>query len=378
MKKHFNLLVVVLLSLSSFSQSIQQEHSCCENEKITKQFIDCIDDIDNLGYQGKPPVINYVGIDTVVCDKMYVVYSGSSDTSNLNNVITTSNIFLLKGMADTVWIFGTGYGGRSNLTSPQFTSTRTALEDALDADSVIRNYFGINPTLAKIQFIVPHRHFDHVNWEFMTSLFDTIGYSRANTSIYAHANDYLGAFNNCSVLDQPSVQSLGLTSDPPCTTLLLTFSSAMGEWEVYKGDINHTQGTINIENSTYGIRVEGALSIPGCAMDTSWKELGVHKSMDLYIDEPFCSPVTGIFDDKTHIEGVSIYPNPTQGLFTIYMDEVKSDITVAIYNSIGQEILRQKITTPKTILNLQENSNGIYTIIIERGGEIITKRILKY
>lgn len=53
------------------------------------------------------------GREEILPGTFYVVHSGMDQNNVLAN---TSNIYLIKGTQDTVWIFGTGYGDRS--TSP--------------------------------------------------------------------------------------------------------------------------------------------------------------------------------------------------------------------------------------------------------------------
>lgn len=320
-----------------------------------------------------------VGIDTIVCNQMYVVYSGSSYVTNLSNIFTTSNIFIIKGIADTVWIFGTGYGGRDTLTSPTYTSTRQALADALDADSIIRYYFGMNPSLVKLQYIVPHKHFDHINWEFVTSLFDTLGYSRSNSKIYVHANDYLGAYNNCSVLDQPLVQTLGVSTNPNCTTLLMNFASAMGAWEVYKGDGNHTTGTINMDNQTYQIRIEGAASSSGCTLPTNWYELAVHKSMANYIDTVFCFS-TGLAEMKNTSDLFSVFPNPSCSFITIeFTTEINSDVLLEIKNIHGSVVyktfIKKSVKEEKEIIDVANFTDGLYFITVSANNKVSVQKL---
>lgn len=362
--------IIILFCGNSFSQNINREHhECCEGYECS-----IVDEKNNFQTQANP---ERVGIDTLVCGQMYVVYSGSSYATNLNNIFSTSNIFIIKGIADTVWIFGTGYGGRDTLTSPQYTSTRPALSDALDADSVIRYYFGINPANAKLNYIVPHKHFDHINWEFVTSLFDTIGYSRSNSNIYVHSNDYFGAYNNCSVLDQTLVQSIGASSDVSCTTLLMTFTSAMGVWEVYKGDINHTTGTINMDNPTYKIRLEGAAATPGCTFPNNWYELGVHKSMDNYIDTVFCSPMSNIQNNSQPEISVSIFPNPASNiLYFKYENFSNPIIAIKIINVLGQELINKQIQARENTIDVSSLQSGIYFVEALSLNERIIKKII--
>lgn len=75
--------------------------------------------------------------------------------------------------------------------------------------------------------------------------------------------------------------------------------------------------------------------------------------------------------------GIHIYPNPTNGILIIELNNVSENSSVEIYNSIGQLILIEKIMTSQQVFNLNHLTNGIYFIRVQNEIEILNKKIIK-
>lgn len=75
---------------------------------------------------------------------------------------------------------------------------------------------------------------------------------------------------------------------------------------------------------------------------------------------------------------ISAYPNPGNGLYTIdYTPNIKST-RLEVYNHSGQLIKKEILATEKTILNLQNEPDGIYLItVIEDEKKIFTGKLIK-
>ena len=76
-------------------------------------------------------------------------------------------------------------------------------------------------------------------------------------------------------------------------------------------------------------------------------------------------------------KAIGIYPNPTNGNFTINLNEQFLNHTSAleIYNTIGQLVYNQKITTESTIIPFNQ-TEGIYLVKITSNKQIITKKLI--
>lgn len=89
-----------------------------------------------------------------------------------------------------------------------------------------------------------------------------------------------------------------------------------------------------------------------------------------------CSLV-GIEDDESIApELVTIFPNPSSGVFTINWNEkIKADVQLIIYNQIGELIYSQNFTTGRsTVINLPLSA-GIYMLELRSEGKSITRKI---
>lgn len=80
---------------------------------------------------------------------------------------------------------------------------------------------------------------------------------------------------------------------------------------------------------------------------------------------------------------VSIYPNPSNGEFTVSFSEMNaSQVTVSVYNVHGQEILSevsdQTVGNFTTDMDISNHPEGTYLLKIEVDGNMYMKQILKH
>jgi len=96
------------------------------------------------------------------------------------------------------------------------------------------------------------------------------------------------------------------------------------------------------------------------------------------------SYVNGMTDVTTSIgnlenASVNIYPNPSNGIFTISFGEIKSSaISLQIINTMGAVVYEEKISSnsPTTkMLNLKELPEGIYSVIIQAYNQRLMKKM---
>ena len=76
-------------------------------------------------------------------------------------------------------------------------------------------------------------------------------------------------------------------------------------------------------------------------------------------------------------KGFSVYPNPSTGSVSIDLGNMtlNDDASLVVYNSVGQQVLRQGLSASNTNLDLSKLS-GIYFIQVQSGTEHFTKRLL--
>jgi len=68
---------------------------------------------------------------------------------------------------------------------------------------------------------------------------------------------------------------------------------------------------------------------------------------------------------------ISVFPNPTEGLFTVNTDYALKQATIQIFNITGQYILEEKLTSAHTTINASSLKKGIYIYKIKTGDQII-------
>ena len=74
---------------------------------------------------------------------------------------------------------------------------------------------------------------------------------------------------------------------------------------------------------------------------------------------------------------VSVYPNPTKGLFTVQLTGESLNGTAEVFDVTGRMILRNTLTSESTELNLDNVSSGVYTLKVTVGNEVKVVKVVK-
>ncbi len=103
-----------------------------------------------------------------------------------------------------------------------------------------------------------------------------------------------------------------------------------------------------------------------------WEYPGTHvetgDSSHYYLHDP----LAGISDTKPVKNNIVIYPNPSNGTFSVSTENKRIIQTLEVYNVIGERILQQHQSNQVTIPNAQA---GIYFVKIDDGTGVYTKKI---
>ena len=76
--------------------------------------------------------------------------------------------------------------------------------------------------------------------------------------------------------------------------------------------------------------------------------------------------------------GISIFPNPTNGVFNVIVSSQTKNSSIEVYNSIGVLVYNQKIINEQNIIELTNEANGLYFIKVMSDGKIVgTRKIVK-
>lgn len=76
---------------------------------------------------------------------------------------------------------------------------------------------------------------------------------------------------------------------------------------------------------------------------------------------------------------VTIGPNPTTGVLSIEISnfDESSNVTVSVFNTVGQLLLTRGITTAVTELNIENQPTGLYLVTVESSAGRTSAKIVK-
>jgi hypothetical protein len=126
-----------------------------------------------------------------------------------------------------------------------------------------------------------------------------------------------------------------------------------------------------------------ANSINSCNLPAS---VTAHYNNHNYTFDVMCNPdnvtlkVSSIIlgTEENPLSNLSLYPNPTNGNFAIDLGKEYPDVTIQIYNLLGQVISAEKYASARIIENQIDNSPGIYFVKVNTAtGESTTLQMIK-
>jgi hypothetical protein len=84
---------------------------------------------------------------------------------------------------------------------------------------------------------------------------------------------------------------------------------------------------------------------------------------------------TGL-EDQLEFGEISIFPNPSNGSFTIHLEQFISPIKLEIINELGQLIFTQNLTQNENYIQVKNTSSGLYLLRLTHENEAIYRKIL--
>lgn len=73
---------------------------------------------------------------------------------------------------------------------------------------------------------------------------------------------------------------------------------------------------------------------------------------------------------------VSVYPNPTNGIFTVDVSAIDAT-NIRVFNALGEEVYQTKCSGNTVVVDLKDNALGVYLIQVETSKGTVTQRIVK-
>ncbi|MBW6483758.1 MAG: T9SS type A sorting domain-containing protein [Vicingaceae bacterium] len=136
-------------------------------------------------------------------------------------------------------------------------------------------------------------------------------------------------------------------------------------WSKTLGGSNFDESKAIIQNS------DGSYLVAGHT-NSSDGDVSLNKGMtDFWVVK--LSAVVSI-DEIENTPLTTIFPNPTNGIFTISSTEGINEVEV--FNTLGQAVYNKKITSNSTTINLTSFPKGLYLVQLKTNTNIITKKIV--
>lgn len=96
------------------------------------------------------------------------------------------------------------------------------------------------------------------------------------------------------------------------------------------------------------------------------------------IDTSACFNINSVgVDDINNVE-VTIYPNPSNGLFSINTNAMLENSTVEVLTSLGQMVSSNIFSGDNIMINIANYPSGIYFVKIQSGKNVHVEKIIKY
>ncbi len=153
-----------------------------------------------------------------------------------------------------------------------------------------------------------------------------------------------------------------------CDTIsepIILFSNESLNAESYSWDFGDGIGSSTDTNPTYTYTENGVYTVTLSASNS-------HCADHEYSNEVIIESV-GI--DELSAFGISVYPNPTNGMFFIEIENSPNDMLFVISDINGKEIIRKK-GSEKLSFNLANYDKGIYILKIETENKTVVKQII--
>ena len=152
----------------------------------------------------------------------------------------------------------------------------------------------------------------------------------------------------------------------------ITSGTAATSWSIEYGPTGFVQGTGSVINTTFN--PHPLVGLP----DGTTYDFYIISNCALGDKSPWAGPynfttfVTGV-DENIANNGVSIFPNPNNGIFSLEVNA--SNATVKVMNTQGQIILTKNILKNKAKIDLSNNAKGIYFVTVTSENGVSTHKV---
>ncbi|HRG52975.1 MAG TPA: T9SS type A sorting domain-containing protein [Bacteroidia bacterium] len=92
----------------------------------------------------------------------------------------------------------------------------------------------------------------------------------------------------------------------------------------------------------------------------------------LHHPQPYAAPLAGTSADKAKNDEVSIYPNPSSGIFNVKLPDNEQVKTIQVFNAVGEKVLEQSGSE----VNLDSIAKGMYVVKIYNGENVYQEKMV--
>jgi hypothetical protein len=145
-------------------------------------------------------------------------------------------------------------------------------------------------------------------------------------------------------------------------------------------DIEESAG-LAVDKSSLNVYVNGYYSSNPTYFDNIQLSSNTSSNWEVFTAQlsiPEFSKLLSVGIAANTMSGWIIAPNPVTDELAFSSDKNPGDVTVSVYNMLGQTVVHHTFENSENIvLNLSSVSQGVYTVVITAQGEIMTKKIIK-
>lgn len=132
---------------------------------------------------------------------------------------------------------------------------------------------------------------------------------------------------------------------------------------------NQTEQAVLCSGSTYTLPDGTTTDLSGTYSFQYTTSFGCDSIYTLNLTEEICTGLT-----NSAFAGIEIYPNPSSGI--LHISNITQGSRIKLINALGQVLVNMAATDAQTMLDVSRFAKGLYTIILEDDGAIITRKIL--
>jgi len=86
------------------------------------------------------------------------------------------------------------------------------------------------------------------------------------------------------------------------------------------------------------------------------------------------NPATGIEDVEEGANGIALFPNPTDGIFTFSLEEVNNDTRFQIVNMQGQVVKASNVRQGNNTVDMTDMPVGFYQLTVFNNEAILSNQ----